>query len=84
MSMPDACLKAGNKCENKPDCSVDVVEAITMLGACAWATLLPNVKATASKLANENKSKLQFERRVIPTLLLKTNVPRGDCHPKVD
>jgi hypothetical protein len=63
--MPVACLNAGSKWENNPDCSVDVVEAMTMLGACARTGVDPKAK-TQAKLATHVK---KCVRRVIPTLL---------------
>ncbi|MCY1375310.1 hypothetical protein D9M69_627180 [compost metagenome] len=37
MSMPLAALKAGSSCENRPDCSVEVVEAMVMVSALTGA-----------------------------------------------
>jgi hypothetical protein len=36
MSMPVAFLNSGNKCPNNPDCSVEVVDDITMDWAKPW------------------------------------------------
>ena len=52
MSMPDAFLNAGSKCPNRPDCSVEVVEAIVI--DCAQAVVVTEKTAiTASRLRFE-------------------------------
>ncbi|CFP59348.1 Uncharacterised protein [Bordetella pertussis] len=48
MSMPLAFLKAGNRCPNRPDCSVEVVEAMTMVSARAASGAASTVARPAS------------------------------------
>ena len=44
-STPVALVKAGSRCPNNPDCSVDVVEAITML---FWAWAVPRAHSSSA------------------------------------
>ena len=48
-SSPLAFLKAGNKCANKPDCSVDVVDDITIDWACAHTEVLAKTAHTSAR-----------------------------------
>jgi hypothetical protein len=50
--MPVAFLKSGNNWLNRPDCSVEVVEATTML----WAKVAPARRRPAPNKAKERKT----------------------------
>ena len=52
-SSPLAFLKAGNKCANKPDCSVEVVDDITIDWACAHTEVLAKTAHTRARRVNE-------------------------------
>ncbi len=62
-SMPLACLKAGSRWANRPDCSVEVVEAITMARSCAAAgasapTAMP--RATPKPIIQPRRAAMRF------------------------
>jgi len=44
-SRPVSFVKAGSRCENNPDCSVDVVDATVIESACAVASDNPSSSA---------------------------------------
>jgi hypothetical protein len=50
-SMLLACLKAGSRCANRPDCSVEVVDAMVIVSACAAA---PAAARTSAAATNSN------------------------------
>jgi hypothetical protein len=69
--MPLAFLKAGNKWLNKPDCSVDVVDDITIDWACASRHTPPKTANAASLLAWRKK-----DGRFFITVLLEQKLER--------
>jgi hypothetical protein len=54
--MPEASLKAGSKWANRPDCSVEVVEAMVMNLSCAW----PVAAAPSPAKTNAESSTLRI------------------------
>ena len=53
-SSPLTFLKAGNKCANKPDCSVDVVDDMTMDWACAQTEVVAKTAHTRARRVMED------------------------------
>jgi hypothetical protein len=67
MSIPEAFLNSGSKCPNRPDCSVEVVEAIVI----AWVQAVVVTEKTAMT-ASRRRCENGFIRAVISAF-------RGTC-----
>jgi hypothetical protein len=55
MSMPAAFLNSGNSVVNSPDCSVEVVDAITIGFVCAIENVAVSTRKTRATALNDGK-----------------------------
>ena len=83
MSMLRAALKAGSRCANSPDCSVLVVDAITMLRSCALAAI-PLAATTAPMNAPTRARRWMFLKPMAVLLSKTTRLPPAGCRGRSD